>query len=380
MSKLLRSDSRISAASTPKAPRALLALLVGLVAGCGGTDGPGPGDLGVDATIVDAGHDAGPDAGHDAGQDAGRDAGPVVPCQNLPGLYQAGSCTALAAGVMPYEPQFELWSDGAVKDRFILLPSGTTIDATDPDAWIYPVGTTLWKHFTVGGLRVETRMLKKVSSGIGLGAWEMRTFQWNDTEDDVVEVLNGAQNVRGTPHDIPAQVLCQECHRTKDVVNGFSAIQLNHGAAGVPLTYLLANNVLANLPLGFTAASATLPNATPTETAALGYLHANCGHCHLGVGGVIERASQRFWIPTRLTDVSMAPVYGGSPYGSVGVATLGWMTGTSMKRVDPHALATSAVHQRMNTRVVTNQMPPLATEAIDTAGLATIDAWINSLP
>ncbi len=383
-----KSESSAPSCAIPRASHREHALVVGLLAvalGLGACDekiGHGR-DAGADAAVVDGGtdggSDGGPDAGPDAGPDGGPDSGTLTPCAGLPGLYAPGSCSVLAAGVMPYASRYELWSDGAEKSRFVLLPSGTTIDAADPDAWIYPVGTTLWKHFSVGGTRVETRMLRKVSAGVGSGAWEMRTFQWNEAQDDVTEVINGATNVLGTAHDIPAVALCAECHRTKDVVNGFSAIQLNHAGAGVPLTFLISTNRLANLPVGFVAADANIPG-TPTEVAALGYLHANCGHCHLGVGGVVERANQRFWVPVGLDLVTETPAYSNMGWGSVGVPTIGWMTGGAIQRVAPGSVATSAVHLRMNTRVSINQMPPLATEQIDVDGLATITAWINALP
>lgn len=369
-----------------RSPESLLAaVLLVVAAGCGGESAPPASDAGSDAT-VDAGHDAGQDAGTDAGQDAGQDAGTSVPCSNLPGLYQTGSCSVLAAGVMAYAPRFTLWTDGAEKERFIYLPAGTTIDGTDPDAWVFPMGTTLWKHFSYGGMRVETRMLRKVSNGVGISAWEMRTFQWNDTQDDVTEITLGANNVLGTNHDIPAQVLCQTCHRTKDTVLGFSAIQLAADAqtVGMPLTWLMSSGLLVNLPSGFTAAEAAIPG-TPTDVAALGYLHANCGHCHLGVGGVQETGNMRLWVPVGLTTLQQTPTYLYTVGASgAGVPTVGWNPGTL--RVAPHSPGTSAVHMRMNVRdsqpypLALNQMPPLATEQIDTAGLALVDAWINSLP
>src|SRR4051812_26067642 len=50
------------------------------------------------------------------------------------GLFVPGS-EALAPGVRPYAPAFELWSDGATKRRWIWLPSGAAIDSSDVDDW-----------------------------------------------------------------------------------------------------------------------------------------------------------------------------------------------------------------------------------------------------
>lgn len=60
------------------------------------------------------------------------------------GLYTSRrSSHELQPGVTPYTPQFELWSDGASKRRFIWLPAGAQIDTRDPDAWQFPTGTKL---------------------------------------------------------------------------------------------------------------------------------------------------------------------------------------------------------------------------------------------
>ncbi len=68
--------------------------------------------------------------------------------------------------------------DGAGKRRWIALPPGTAIDGSDPDGWIFPVGTRLWKEFAFDR-RVETRYLERTSEG-----WRFATYLWlADVED-----------------------------------------------------------------------------------------------------------------------------------------------------------------------------------------------------
>ena len=69
------------------------------------------------------------------------------------GLYADLRADALAPGVLPYRPQFELWSDGASKRRWISLPPGTRIDTSDMDSWQFPEGTKLWKEFSRDNVR-----------------------------------------------------------------------------------------------------------------------------------------------------------------------------------------------------------------------------------
>src|SRR3954451_12548637 len=77
------------------------------------------------------------------------------------GLFADPQNERLGPGVVAYRPQFELWSDGASKRRWIFVPEGARIDSTDMDAWLFPPGTKLWKEFTRDGVRVETRLLYK---------------------------------------------------------------------------------------------------------------------------------------------------------------------------------------------------------------------------
>jgi hypothetical protein len=61
---------------------------------------------------------------------------------------QVGSPT-----VRPFEPAFALWSDGVTKRRWIELPPGARIDATNTGDWIFPQGTKLWKEFSAARSR-----------------------------------------------------------------------------------------------------------------------------------------------------------------------------------------------------------------------------------
>ena len=62
------------------------------------------------------------------------------------GLFVRGTTTVRAEHIA-FSPQYPLWSDGTGKRRWISLPPGTSIDASRPDAWEFPVGTRLWKEF-----------------------------------------------------------------------------------------------------------------------------------------------------------------------------------------------------------------------------------------
>ena len=53
-----------------------------------------------------------------------------------------------APGLIPYDVQSPLWSDGAAKRRFLVLPEGATIGHMMAGTWSLPEGTILVKEFS----------------------------------------------------------------------------------------------------------------------------------------------------------------------------------------------------------------------------------------
>src|SRR5688572_6099930 len=101
-------------------PRSLLSAL--LLAGCGGPVAA-PEDLAHVHVMPD--FSVAPDATVPTGPDSLADTG----------LYADFAARTLAPGVIRFRPRYELWSDGATKERYLWLPPGTKIDTRDMDAW-----------------------------------------------------------------------------------------------------------------------------------------------------------------------------------------------------------------------------------------------------
>ncbi len=314
--------------------------------------------------------DAGDASSADAGPDATVDSGDIG-CDGPPGLYQSESCTALADGVRPFQPAYALWTDGASKERFVYLPPGTQIDASDPDGWVFPVGTRLYKTFSLDGVRLETRLLEKTREGVGYTNWEMRAFLWNASQDAVFESDGElVEDVLGTRHDVPSRDMCRDCHSAnRDGVNGFSALQLGHGGPGITLDDLNREGQLAP-PLA--SGEVSLPGDEATQ-AALGYLHANCAHCHQGDGsrsvtGLLLRV-----------DVGLESPEETLAYRSAVDVPGNWVAVGARLRIasgDPEA---STIIRRMRSREPAIQMPPLGTEIVDSAGLELVRQWIEGI-
>lgn len=101
------------------------------------------------------------------------------------GLYATGRSGRTAAAVLSFSPRYPLWTDGTDKRRWIQLPPGSHIDASEPDAWQFPAGTRLWKEFCYGGRPVETRLIERPADG----QWRFATYVWNDAGTERVRVF-----------------------------------------------------------------------------------------------------------------------------------------------------------------------------------------------
>jgi len=172
---------------------------------------------------------------------------------------------------LAFTPQYPLWSDGTAKRRWLALPPGASIDATRPDAWQFPAGTKAWKEFSYGGRKIETRFIERTAAG----AWRFAAYVWNaeGTEARLAPAEGATLPVADAPggrYAVPSRTDCLACHEGAPVpILGFSALQL---AADLSRFSKVLNNLSGEAP--------RIPVASPETRAALGYLHANCGHCH----------------------------------------------------------------------------------------------------
>ena len=62
------------------------------------------------------------------------------------GLYSDITTGTLSDFVVEFEPQYPLWTDGAKKRRWILLPEGGKVNTQDDENWSYPVGTKFLRN------------------------------------------------------------------------------------------------------------------------------------------------------------------------------------------------------------------------------------------
>lgn len=303
------------------------------------------------------------------------------------GLYAPGSVTKVRPANLPFTPQYPLWSDGATKRRWLHIPTGKWIDGSRPDEWNFPIGTKLWKEFSQGR-RVETRMIERLEDG----SWRFAAYVWNEQGTEATlapEAGIPALPVRAAPggrYTIPGEADCRACHEGAAVpVLGVSALQLSSdrdalaphaegGNAGdLDLGGLVARGWLRNLPAPLMQEAPRIEADTPVARAALGYLHANCGHCHNDNGSPP---------PVELVLAQSASGGAGKVLRSLLAAGTRYRTrGTHASRsLEPGKPEESMLVARMRSRNPQTQMPPLGTHVADTQALELIERWIRSQP
>lgn len=320
-----------------------------------------------------------------------------------PLLSQIGAFTNLTtlapmSGLIPYDVNSPLWSDGTAKARWVAIPSDgapygpdETVGFAATGEWTFPIGTVFVKHFELGVnetnpatiKRLETRFLVHATNDTYYGL----TYKWRADHSDADLLPGGlledipiqtASNIRTQIWQYPSRDDCLTCHNaTANRVLGVKTRQLN-GDLLYPATGVTDNQLRTWNHIGVfdtTLAEANIPAydklvAVTNESASLelrvrSYLDANCAHCHRPNGSP-ALFDARFDTP-----LESQGLVNGSLVDPMGIA--------GAKVVRPQSPGQSILHLRDST-VGPAQMPPLAKNVVDTNYISVLAQWINSLP
>jgi hypothetical protein len=122
------------------------------------------------------------------------------------GLYDKVGTKArlVTEGIVAFEVNNPLWSDGSHKERFITIPPGAKVTPTDSDQYDFPDRTVLIKNFLIDSIHgdtatrffVETRFLVVRKSMFGTQYWGA-TYKWrrNQSDADLVDQGSGLDTV-----------------------------------------------------------------------------------------------------------------------------------------------------------------------------------------
>lgn len=318
-------------------------------------------------------------------------------------LSQTGAFTDVATltpapGLVPYDVNSPLWSDGAAKRRWIAVPNDgapygpeETIGFSRTGHWTFPAGTVFVKHFELPVddtdptivRRLETRFLVRDADG---GAYGI-TYKWRADGSDA-DLLPGSLNEevairtagggsRTQTWSYPSPQSCLSCHTPgARHVLGASTRQLNgeftYPSSGVTDNQLRTLNRLGLLRPALNESDIPgldrlVPVDDPVASLELrvrSYLDANCAHCHRP-GGARAFFDARFDTPLAQQQIIDGPVA-----NALGIEDAHVVTPASVER--------SVMHRRIETNEGI-RMPPLARNVVDLAAVETLEEWIRSL-
>ncbi|KCZ50611.1 SO2930 family diheme c-type cytochrome [Hyphomonas pacifica] len=303
------------------------------------------------------------------------------------GLFADLAAAKPAPGVVPYDLINPLFSDHALKTRYVFVPEGKQARYSQTDALDFPVGTVLVKTFSfapdmrtpdTGRYKVETRLLIHKEDG-----WAAFPYVWNEAGTDAVYAPAGKMtdisvtDPAGEPltirYAVPNKNQCKTCHQSGDAVLpiGPKARNLNHdGPSGLnQLTDWQTRGILDGVPARPPAVPDVWDVSLPIEGRARAYLDINCAHCHKADGSASNSGLFLDW--NEQTPVT---------YG-VGKHPTAAGRGSGGRRIviDPGHPETSILSFRMASDEAGIAMPELGRSVVDERGLAIVNEWIASL-
>jgi len=319
----------------------------------------------------------------------------LPPTRQFPRLIsQTGVFADLKNGVaaktlVPYEVNSSLWADGAIKERWLALPSGQAIEFSPKGEWHFPAGTVFVKTFSLPiddrdpsrVKRLETRFLVCDTNSAAYGV----TYKWRPDNRDadlltnaVTEIIPIAAKSEGAKRQqawyYPSPDDCLTCHtRAANFVLGVKTRQINRQVVSAG-TRVTENQLSAWSRLGLfkgrlkeselqsfdRLVPITVKNA-PLQDRVRSYLDSNCSHCHRPGGSPV------LWDARFDTPLSGQGIINGPAYFHMEVA--------DAKVVVPNDLSRSILYQRLNTAEA-KKMPPLGRNTIDETAVATVAEWI----
>lgn len=295
--------------------------------------------------------------------------------------------------VLPYEVSAKLFSDYAIKSRFVVLPKGEQILYQSNEEFIYPVGSTLIKSFYYPtdirypekNIRLmETRLLINTPEG-----WIGYPYVWNKTQTEAfleiagerldVSFINSQGNKESFNYSVPNFNQCKGCHVNQNKMKpiGTKARLLNHeyeypeGSMNQLKKWSILD-MINNLPEISTISHTPNyndPNDGTLEERARGWIDINCAHCHrLGAPG----ETSGLFLNIEEKNKTRLGIY--KPPVAAGRAT-----GNLKYTISPGSPEKSIMIKRMLSKDPGIMMPELGRKLVHKEGVELVSQWIKNM-
>lgn len=307
--------------------------------------------------------------------------------------FFAGEMNLLSpnSGVLPYKPISSLFSDYALKKRFVWMPVG--VKATyngDGEPLEFPSGTVLIKNFYYDNVLpsnttqiIETRLLYKTDDG-----YKFAEYFWNDEQTEAFLDVTGDGGYkdiswlqdgekRNVTYRMPAGSECFTCHKSnaENAPIGLKPQSLNSNYNYAETT---ANQLDRWIDVGYLEDSlpdsivSVIDYTDQTQTIDLrvrSYLDINCASCHQDEGHCNYRSMRFAFDENELLENRGVCVDPDDFFPEL----------EDQKIVKPGDPENSVLFVRLSTNAENRRMPLLGRNSVHEEGVQLLEQWILSL-
>ena len=290
--------------------------------------------------------------------------------------------------VIPYEPASSLFTDYALKKRFVWMPEGARASYDADDKTLnFPVGTVLIKNFYYNTIQpnntskiIETRLMIRKSSG-----WVFAEYLWNneqteatlvsgDGSSEMVTFKKPNNEIVAVEYRIPSESECLACHKfdNQPIPIGVKPQNLNVNYTypnGVKnqLQKLVDEGYLASYPSNIVSTVDYTDTSKPVDIRMRSYLDINCAHCHQEKARCDYTAVRFSFNKTSIPQNLGVCVTANEPVGSL------------EKIIFPGNHNKSIMNFRLVSVDESNRMPLFGRTIVHDEGVALVQQYINSL-
>ena len=290
--------------------------------------------------------------------------------------------------VLAYAPASSLFTDYALKKRFVWMPAGTKAQyIADSELLDFPTGTALIKSFYYEDMLpngdtkiIETRVMIKKSTG-----WIFAEYVWNEDQTEAFLQMDGSYqqiswlqdgNQKSTNYRIPSAVECLICHKSNNspVPIGLKPQNLNvdyeydDGAMNQIQKLIQEGYLQPNVPGNIVSTVNYSDAQQPLDLRLRSYVDINCAHCHAENSHCDYRPMRLAFSETALS-INMG----------VCVEPDEFINPSLINIITPGNFNKSMMHFRLASTEESTRMPLLGRSLVHQEGLELLTQYIQSI-
>ncbi|SMC52628.1 hypothetical protein [Moheibacter sediminis] len=295
-------------------------------------------------------------------------------------------------GVLPYEPISSLFTDYALKSRFVWMPDGVSANyVADDKIFNFPSSTVLIKNFYYNNVApnnskkiLETRLMIKKGS-----EWIFANYKWNDTQDEAVLDMEGSfvpvewsQNgeTKNVLYRIPSKSECLTCHKQIEAAIPIGPkpqnLNFNINYSDGNKNQIEKWEEFGYLNIGSPGNIVSMVNYTDNSKSLdqriRSYLDINCAHCHNETGHCN-------YLPIKLAYSETADPLNLGVCIVPNINISGFVGEEVTHIVVPNNPGKSAMYHRIKSDLENIRMPMIGRSLVHDEAVTLTTQWINSL-